>query len=119
MNLVEADFDESGTHDGSPVICMGGYIFDAAKSESLAAEWQAMLNAFGNGDVPLPFFHMSECTKVSKSTNMGVGICKHSCVSSFTEPICSIFDQQNCTNAADDYDCHTQQSTRKPKRKSK
>src|SRR5438105_4019181 len=28
MQLAEAYFDESGSHDGSPVLCVAGYIFE-------------------------------------------------------------------------------------------
>ena len=76
MALVEAYFDESGTHKGSSTFCMGGYIFDSEKAKALTIEWQAMLEFNGNNVIALPHFHMADCTKVDKS-GMGVGIYKH------------------------------------------
>lgn len=76
MPLVEAYFDESGTHDGSPVVCMGGYIFDAEKAKSLTVGWQKMLEDFGSAGTQLPYFHMTDITKVDK-LGMGIGMYKH------------------------------------------
>ena len=76
MTLVEAYFDESGTHDDSPIICMGGYIFDSDNARALSVEWQVMLNEYGDGDNPLPYFHMAECN-MSDRNDMGIGIYRH------------------------------------------
>lgn len=45
--LMDAYFDESGTHDGSPVVCVAGYLFTAEQSLRLDQEWRDALNAFG------------------------------------------------------------------------
>ncbi|MFZ6658809.1 DUF3800 domain-containing protein [Undibacterium sp. TJN19] len=60
--FVEAYFDESGTHDGSPFLCVAGYIFEKNKSIELDEKWRKMLLHYG-----LPYFHMKECAH-----NMGV-----------------------------------------------
>jgi Protein of unknown function (DUF3800) len=53
---AQAYFDESGTHDGSPFICIAGYVFESNNSVLLNIEWRKMLNRYG-----LPHFRMSEC----------------------------------------------------------
>lgn len=54
--MVETYFDESGTHDGSEVLCVAGYIFDSGSAVKLTSQWNSMLAGAG-----LPYFHMSEC----------------------------------------------------------
>ena len=56
MALMEAYFDESGTHEGSPFVCVAGYLFEKGNAAALNADWRAMLK--GND---LPFFRMSDC----------------------------------------------------------
>ena len=53
--MIEAYFDESGTDDGSPVMCVAGYLFEQAAAIRLSGEWVVMLKKYG-----IPFFHMSE-----------------------------------------------------------
>jgi hypothetical protein len=54
--MIEAYFDESGSHDGSPVLCVAGYLFETDRCKELDLLWQDTLNEFG-----LPFFHMVDC----------------------------------------------------------
>src|SRR5665213_2918693 len=54
--LVEAYFDESGTHAGSKTMALAGYIFRQDQSELMASEWREFLAAKG-----LPYFHMVDC----------------------------------------------------------
>jgi uncharacterized protein DUF3800 len=56
MSLVEAYFDESGSHDGSPVLCVAGYIYEKRHAVKLDAEWKEALDRFS-----LPYFHMVDC----------------------------------------------------------
>ncbi len=58
MALVEAYFDESGTHEGSPFLCVAGYVFEKEKAVALDVQWRKMLKKYG-----LPHFHMSECAQ--------------------------------------------------------
>lgn len=53
---IEAYFDESGTHGGSPFLCVAGYLFEANKARSFDVEWRAML-----ADFDLPYFHRAPC----------------------------------------------------------
>jgi hypothetical protein len=57
---VESYFDESGTHDGSPVLCLAGYIVERDQSTRMAEEWNAALN-WSELPRPLEYFRMSEC----------------------------------------------------------
>ena len=41
--MVEVYFDESGTHDGSPVMCIAGYVFSADQALHLDREWSSVL----------------------------------------------------------------------------
>lgn len=56
MSRIEVYFDESGSHQGAPALCLAGYIVDADEAEQLAAEWASALSRFN-----LPYFRMSEC----------------------------------------------------------
>ena len=56
MALMKAYFDESGTHEGSPFVCVAGYLLEKGNAAALDADWRAMLK--GND---LPFFRMSDC----------------------------------------------------------
>jgi len=54
--MMEAYFDESGTHEGSPVMCVVGYLFTAEQALHLDREWAATLDQFG-----LDHFHAADC----------------------------------------------------------
>jgi hypothetical protein len=53
---VHAFFDESGSHAGSPVLCVAGYAFEKREARLFAKEWNAALKRY-----ELPFFHMVDC----------------------------------------------------------
>ncbi len=53
---IEAYFDESGTHAGSPFLCVAGYLFEATSCRKFDADWRTMLT-----DFHLPFFHRAPC----------------------------------------------------------
>ena len=53
---IEAYFDESGTHAGSPFLCVAGYLFGTTKCREFDAEWRTML-----ADFNLPYFHRAPC----------------------------------------------------------
>jgi hypothetical protein len=54
--LVEAYFDESGSHCGSKSLCVAGYLIERKQSELMAQEWNEVLDKYN-----LPFFHMVDC----------------------------------------------------------
>lgn len=56
MQVVHAFFDESGSHAGSPVLCVAGYAFEKREARLMAKEWGAVLREYR-----LPFFHMVDC----------------------------------------------------------
>jgi hypothetical protein len=56
--VLEAYLDESGTHDGSPAMCVGGYLFTAPDARRLAEEW-AKVREREN----IKFFHMADCSQ--------------------------------------------------------
>jgi hypothetical protein len=51
-----AFFDESGTHAGSAVVCVAGYLFDEPQVAHFEREWRDLLGRYG-----VPCFHMSDC----------------------------------------------------------
>jgi hypothetical protein len=53
---VQAYFDESGSHAGSPVLCIAGYILRKNKAIKFGHEWRKILRWKG-----LPYFHMVDC----------------------------------------------------------
>lgn len=56
MAVAEAYFDESGTHDGAPFICVAGYIFEAEAAREFSAKWNSALSEYD-----LPYFHAVDC----------------------------------------------------------
>lgn len=54
--VMHAYFDESGSHAGSPVICVAGYLFQADQAVRLDEEWAEMLSSFG-----VTCFHAADC----------------------------------------------------------
>jgi hypothetical protein len=54
--VFESYFDESGSHDGSPVLCVAGYLYDPNGCLELDREWKAVLDEY-----ELPFFRMCAC----------------------------------------------------------
>lgn len=51
--FAEVYIDESGTHDGSPVMCVAGYLFLKAGANRFTREWGKVLKR-----EKIPFFHM-------------------------------------------------------------
>jgi hypothetical protein len=56
VNLVEVYFDESGSHQGSPVLCVAGYLLDSENAKLLTKEWDEVLGSKG-----LTHFRMVDC----------------------------------------------------------
>jgi hypothetical protein len=56
VELLECYFDESGSHDGSPILCVGGYVFEREHCKALDLGWKQILDQY-----QLPFFHMTDC----------------------------------------------------------
>ena len=56
LATIEAYFDESGTHAGSPFLCVAGYLFESRNCREFDADWRTML-----ADFDLPFFHRAPC----------------------------------------------------------
>jgi Protein of unknown function (DUF3800) len=54
--MVNAYFDESGTHANSPVVCVAGYLYEAEQALRLDDEWREILQQFG-----LTHFHAVDC----------------------------------------------------------
>jgi hypothetical protein len=53
---AQAFFDESGSHTGSPILCLAGYIFRKSEALKLGHEWRKILRW-----KKLPYFHMVDC----------------------------------------------------------
>lgn len=73
MAEIEAYFDESSSHDGSPVLCVAGYLYEREKSLLLDKEWGKILKEYD-----LPYFRMSSCAHGQgpfKSLSMDERIC--------------------------------------------
>lgn len=54
--LAEAYVDESGSHEGSPILALGGYVYLSEKAKSFSVEWEKVLKEYS-----LPYFRMSAC----------------------------------------------------------
>jgi hypothetical protein len=64
VSTVEAYFNDSGTHPGSPVLCVAGYVFDKERAINFDREWRALLGVYH-----LPYFRMSACAHGSEPFN--------------------------------------------------
>lgn len=53
---VQAFFDESGSHDGSHILCVAGYIMEKRQAKKLSRDWLAALHQKN-----LTYFHMVDC----------------------------------------------------------
>jgi hypothetical protein len=60
--VLQAYFDESGTHDGSGRMCIAGYLFAPAQAKKFSKEWGAVLAAAG-----LDSFSASDCANGGKA----------------------------------------------------
>ena len=58
--LFKTFFDESGSHVGSPVLCLAGYVLSVDQATRLEQEWKSLLDEFG-----LEYFRMSECAHLT------------------------------------------------------
>lgn len=56
MVLSEVYFDESGTHDGSPMMTLAGYLFKKEQAQRFSRDWEKCLTRPG-----LPAAHMTDC----------------------------------------------------------
>jgi hypothetical protein len=56
MIEAQAYFDESGSHNGSRILCVAGYIFRKSEAIKLGHEWRKVLRW-----KKLPYFHMVDC----------------------------------------------------------
>ncbi len=54
--MLQAYFDESGTHEGSRVMCVSGYVFASSQAKKFTREWNKFLAA---NDIE--YFRMSQC----------------------------------------------------------
>jgi hypothetical protein len=45
VTLAEAYIDESGSHDGSPLLCLAGYIFTDRRARRFSRLFQPILDA--------------------------------------------------------------------------
>ena len=61
MVMVRAYFDESGIHNGSPVIAAGGLLATAKRWSALESDWIAELNRFEDEGFPISAFHSTDC----------------------------------------------------------
>jgi hypothetical protein len=64
MSIVEAYFNDSGTHPGSEVVCVAGYLFGKEQAIDFDREWRAVLSNYN-----LPYFRMSACARRTEPFN--------------------------------------------------
>jgi hypothetical protein len=58
--MLEAYFDESGTHADSPVMCVSGFLFNPRNRRGLEKEWRAELQRVQQSYRNVKHFHMKE-----------------------------------------------------------
>ena len=57
--ILKACCDETGTHVGAPITCMGGYVFDEDGEKSFTSEWVKVLQPLKARGIE--FFHANKC----------------------------------------------------------
>lgn len=57
--VLKACCDETGTHSGAPITCMGGYVFDEEGERNFTTEWIDVLGPFKEHGIKL--FHANKC----------------------------------------------------------
>lgn len=77
--MIEAYFDESGTHGGSPAMCVAGYIYDRKNSVQIDKKWKAVLDKYN-----LPYFHMVDCAHGNRPFNR---LTKEECINAAKDMI--------------------------------
>jgi Protein of unknown function (DUF3800) len=71
--LAEAYVDESGTHDGSPMLAIGGYMFKREQAARFSRDWKKILDQYG-----LTAAHMTDavhCAQDYKRAGMTLAEC--------------------------------------------
>lgn len=63
--MMQAYFDESGTHHGSPVVCVAGYLFSEQQALHIDREWAEALRDFG-----ISHFHAVDCAHGKKEFSL-------------------------------------------------
>ncbi|MBZ5557572.1 MAG: DUF3800 domain-containing protein [Acidobacteriia bacterium] len=58
--MMEAYFDESGTHTGSPVMCVAGFLFNPRNCRALERQWRSKLETVRRKHPKVKYFHMKE-----------------------------------------------------------
>jgi hypothetical protein len=73
--IAEAFIDESGTHHGSPMMTVAGYLFKQAQARRFSRDWRKTLDKYG-----LPAAHQTDCAngngdykKMSMDDRIAVG----------------------------------------------
>jgi hypothetical protein len=61
LGSPECYFDESGSDEGSPLLCVAGYLLEKEECRALDLKWKAVLDRF-----QLPYFRMSSCAHNTK-----------------------------------------------------
>lgn len=60
LTELHAYMDESGTHRGSKIACVGGCVAASGEWSTWNREWQAVLKNPGTGKSPLSYFHSTD-----------------------------------------------------------
>lgn len=68
LAVLEAYFDESGTHDGATIVSMGGLVGSADAWAAIEGPWQSVLSEYSEKGVR--FFHMTECVNQTKQFSL-------------------------------------------------
>ena len=64
--MLDAYFDDSGTHQGSPAISVAGYMSTPDRWKRFESEWRETLDAYG-----VEFFHMTILRQGCSNSRIG------------------------------------------------
>ncbi len=68
--MLEAYFHDSGTHAGSPVMCVSGYLFNPRNARAVHKALKKKLESLRKRYPKIEFFHMKDLRQVGASSEV-------------------------------------------------
>jgi hypothetical protein len=89
--MFEVFLDESGTHSGASVVCVGGFIGEADQWRAFAAEWSTVLHGYG---IEFSQYHANRCGDDKLNLQLAELVNKHRLYGVVVSVVRSEFDHE-------------------------